>query len=803
MVIKKQDNFNIRYDDWIDTSTYQNKLNFKISFLKDIKILNDAEVKKLRNNNIDFLEVGIKNHKYPRKKVGGITYAVYKVVLFNEQNELSISGKKEWNIKIPFKKMVDDESLRLFHIYAEAIISPRSEILRFFDEPYFSENFLKVKPSEANVNLILVLSKFKIINLIFSNNIGWQHTVLVNKLKEIVLSNSDNKDLFFPKVEYYKNYLKTEKDLIKKFILAKEVLKKETNDIVSLNIILDYYTSIDETTKEEFKDFFLRNFDNFKKDGGFSDFKTKSFKYFLKTKDFELCEKIVADDQVMNTGWVQNKEVNEYLKATLEYHKGNYLESITILKSTIGLIDDDEQVLACYIYLLLNYIKLNDEKGFGTAFSFISRFIEDGVDMYDFFIFQYNIPDRDYFLRVLKKESDKRKNLNIKVLELFLYLKYIIILSKDKEFNWYYDFSKDNENEILGYIKSIKESHIISNFTYFLLAKLFDLLKDYNNATKYKIRYIFTGGKEYIQDFDLSLCSNSFKNNYFKILKDLIRKERKYGLHTAEEDMLLNYSNEQFDSDMPILWSEKKYDVISNIYVEFEDYLDSQYNNPFSDLSVDYRFEIAYSLKESGYDEKAKNVYESIDKKSSSVLNNLAMIYEKEGNFEKAKDLIKSVYKMASEDEIIERNYNRLFSKKDSKDNGEDDFFEVEDFESLKQEEKKDIIFEMSYDDEAELYYISVNQYEPIEVRKKEDWEFLYDLIDYKEDDFPHKNFITNKHKDEIPLQKDVLMKIFKSQKPVKFLKRNGKKVIFTDNVRAKQISLGKIKRYKKQLSKS
>ena len=76
-------------------------------------------------------------------------------------------------------------------------------------------------------------------------------------------------------------------------------------------------------------------------------------------------------------------------------------------------------------------------------------------------------------------------------------------------------------------------------------------------------------------------------------------------------------------------------------------------------------FELAYALYEVGDLDTSKKVYEKhaeINGETSSVLNNLSLIYEKKRDFKKAKELIIRAKKLDKDGEIVARNYSRLVS---------------------------------------------------------------------------------------------------------------------------------------------
>jgi len=79
-----------------------------------------------------------------------------------------------------------------------------------------------------------------------------------------------------------------------------------------------------------------------------------------------------------------------------------------------------------------------------------------------------------------------------------------------------------------------------------------------------------------------------------------------------------------------------------------------------------YSFELAFSLNNVGKSDEAGVVYEELleyEPNNSSILNNLHLIYKKQGNRAKAWPLIKAAYGIAPEDSTIETNYKSLLSE--------------------------------------------------------------------------------------------------------------------------------------------
>ncbi len=104
------------------------------------------------------------------------------------------------------------------------------------------------------------------------------------------------------------------------------------------------------------------------------------------------------------------------------------------------------------------------------------------------------------------------------------------------------------------------------------------------------------------------------------------------------------------------IYNKRHYQIISNYYLS---------NNSESWLEV-YYFEIAYSLNECRFVDEAKEVYEMLIKSSntsSSIYNNLAIIYESQGELQKALELITIAASIDKGDKVVENNLKRIKEK--------------------------------------------------------------------------------------------------------------------------------------------
>jgi hypothetical protein len=166
---------------------------------------------------------------------------------------------------------------------------------------------------------------------------------------------------------------------------------------------------------------------------------------------------------------------------------------------------------------------------------------------------------------------------------------------------------------------------------------------------------------------NLSKCSSEFIEAYPDFL------EEQLGGSSSKKR---RYYEVLFEADIASLWKQKKFSLISRMYWQFKDYFNFEELKGHYELMGSYfsfpLFEISYSLANDKEKEEAKFLYKKhiqILGKSSSVLNNLALIFEEEKNLKEAKRLIKEARLLVrGNDSIIEKNYQRIVlnGKKDS-----------------------------------------------------------------------------------------------------------------------------------------
>ncbi len=128
-------------------------------------------------------------------------------------------------------------------------------------------------------------------------------------------------------------------------------------------------------------------------------------------------------------------------------------------------------------------------------------------------------------------------------------------------------------------------------------------------------------------------------------------KEKIKSLKTLYDEKKFDDAHAESESFVLELFKEKKYKDI----VEADKKLES----------VPIIFEVAYSYSETGDENKAEEIYETIlsfhgEENNSAILNNLSDIKKSKGKVKEAFDLIQKAKKKDAKDEIIDRNYQNL-----------------------------------------------------------------------------------------------------------------------------------------------
>ena len=635
--------------DGIDFSN-QNKLWFSVEFLERIGVLDKKEVAKLKKDGTAHLLVGVIKQEYIKdiKNKFEITHTTTTLDLLS--GDFHIQKTKTVSID----DIIKDYEEMLFHIYVEGIHSPQPEILRFVK----GSEFLKVSTQKIEGNLLFLLMKNKLDDVIPNyDDDFWHKSYILRKL--VNLYDEKPEKLMLAKQEYVELYFEKETNLLKRFNLAKKVLLKNPKYEPALKASFDYYTKSDNQEIEDFKKFYTEHYKELKEALYSSDFIRLSFVVFLKNKHFDMCEEILKNEPEIHTPWnYLNDNINSYLRGVLYYEQEKYVESLRYFKETVENIGDTELLLGCHIYLFSIYLKLKDNVGIEHTLSQMCRQIES-ITMNDYFVFQMELPTKQFFLDVIQYAIKNNISDTTRLTAIYLFKKF---LYQDETL-----LSENDKKEIEVLLNEIKNNTKETLFDLYLLAHGYYRIEQYDNAVIYKLKYVLAGGKEWIFT-DIAECSEDFLYDYPTTIKEELTRPPSRDVRAER------YFKEMFSKDIEELFKKKQYDTISDIYSLLEGTALDLFFSP-EELEDGYtffdrRFEVAYSLNETRREKEAQKVYESIDEPSSSVLNNLALIYEKQGDIKKAKETIKRAFEQVDEkDEIIARNKDRILSAKKSNSN--------------------------------------------------------------------------------------------------------------------------------------
>lgn len=362
--------------------------------------------------------------------------------------------------------------------------------------------------------------------------------------------------------------------------------------------------------------------------------------------------------------WAFNTDYTNLLRGTVYHHQKNYPEAIKALEQVVieDYVNHDACIIASY-YLLECYLLNKDTYKLSNL---IESFVLDDNQVYLFGHAPYKEKEIiKIFERVLaSKDIDDRLLAKVKIM-------YAYDLQEGLEFGQSVrePLTKDEKEILEKTLSLVKEAipfcrdHVFANGFY---SNLLRVNENYDEAFDYKLRSIFKDKDDcsYYVGVEIGETSETYINNYPAHFKNLLDET---------DGSILNYiESSAFEYDIGGLWKHKKHKQIVELYKIVNPHITD--NSKIGEMSGftgsgDW-FDIAYSLSEVGDIKECAIVYERIladDKENSSVLNNLAITYEKLGNISKAKSLIQKAKKIAPEDEIVNRNYERLTSVKRGK----------------------------------------------------------------------------------------------------------------------------------------
>lgn len=450
------------------------------------------------------------------------------------------------------------------------------------------------------------------------------------------------KDVLLPTT--YELLFKHEKNSIRKEAVAQKAFTAQ-KEFIYLRYLLEQLFSRKEY--KNFIDLYLSNTDVVTGHGTFP-YEAELYFAFVEScialKDFETLKKNLVDRHAVHLGGRYGKSFFEGIAA---YFDGKYANAEVHFKKAILSDDEGRDVTRCatifYIAALLKQKK--DDAAKGYIFDLKPR--EPYAENYDLDYFGYKEIEKEVLTELQKLDVSEEQKNALKFYEASLLY----------EGSWHYH-GKETTSSL---VKKLKEVQGYDNdYTYHhLLSEGYAKLGAHDKAYKALLKsFAFQDG-----DIDVGYSASIEKTSpdFQEGLPSYLEKEVLIYGSKAWSSLARN----ELRSIADYWWKSKKYALLTelcNLIVE--------YDASFNDFE-DYLFEFAYSFKEIGEAEDAKHYYELYIKKkgeNSSVLNNLAIIYEQLGNLKKAKELIKKAHELTDgNDGVVNRNKKRLIDDEKSK----------------------------------------------------------------------------------------------------------------------------------------
>ena len=358
--------------------------------------------------------------------------------------------------------------------------------------------------------------------------------------------------------------------------------------------------------------------------------------YYYEKKDFEKINTIL-DNQTTNIEILEfNRDDINLIKILTKFSIGQAIDTEELNPL---IISDNDRINGILLRLLeidiISQQNLSKAGDLLNQVSYMEKYPEESIELFDSsneLIFNFSI--KDFLCNIIDKLlvkfeglKEQRKLKLIKSLHLFY---------------WNEDFFKKSELRIIA--KDIKEE-IETSDELKLYQYLLDIYQKLSDNKKYFVTLL-----NLAENFS---CTEHYRIN-FSNFKD---SELEYAVTYIIDNIKITIYNKktyQLIIELLIqnLFKRKMYNSIvllaDNINYKYMDYLN-------------FGFELAYSYREQGYDEKSKDLYEEYiqnNPQSHAALNNLGVIYEKNGDFELAVQLYKKAENL-EHDNIYTNNIKR------------------------------------------------------------------------------------------------------------------------------------------------
>lgn len=462
----------------------------------------------------------------------------------------------------------------------------------------------------------------------------------VNRVDNLYSALDDYDDTF---PDFYSFlYMKDENKIRAVGVLKKGLEKFPTSFI--LNYHLSNYLIRKKNYKEALK--FLRNINSkeYKNYGSrfLIDLFYNVFMCNINLGDFDEAERTIKNNVVFN------KYRISLLNGLLEYHKSEFETASNYFLECIQKNLLKVEGYCSYYYLLDCYVKL---KKYDLLNDILSVIPDENIDYIDYYLNMEFLDLAESCLEeIIELDIDEMSIARAKGL-----LASIILYERLP--NFIYEprriLTKKEKNLLEKTESLIKNTLNFYPTNQFFLTTFSDVLfikGKFDESMIVKLKSlecrIYDQVSETYTNISLENCTEIFINNYKNRIEKIFFKKK---------ELKEIYVKEQLQLDIEDLFSMKRYDVINNLYFYLRGDIDFD--------NSDYLFEIAYSLREEEYVDEAETIYNKIverEPKNTSVLNNLAIIFEKKGELDKAIDLIKTAKDLNQKDIVIINNFNRI-----------------------------------------------------------------------------------------------------------------------------------------------
>lgn len=370
---------------------------------------------------------------------------------------------------------------------------------------------------------------------------------------------------------------------------------------------------------------------------------------YMETKDYDAA---IAEFSASFTATFFNEDYAPLLRAITLCRQEKWQEAIEILERIIvaDYRDTNLSYLATYYLILCN---LEDGNTTRVEQLVAAHPIQDDDYMIYGLPFNYSEDAAAIFEKTLKSRSLGGKTL-AKLKGMLAYLLYKNLPSQDER-KW----GKREMAVVARALQLTKEALEYYPREFAFLALSSNLLRSqgkFDDAMDYKIKGWSKDGyaSDLYIEVELADCSHDYIVGYVEKLEKELEARDAYSYY------LEGYG---FDSDTGVLFKQKFYGELAKLYKVVKPHIkDWSRVGEMGEHIGGGLFEIAYALSEVGDNKSAIFVYEKELEtgESSAILNNLALAYEKLGDLRKAKELIEKAKKLATDDEIVVRNYTRI-----------------------------------------------------------------------------------------------------------------------------------------------